>query len=271
MKIGPRVFAVLAFGAVSTQAAVAGHHGHHASAAAASHSGTDAQSPGPAVQGSVVDDVGAESKKSAKTGAATDAATKSAPTLPHGLQRPGTPALGSSGKPGDAGAEIDIRITVHQGHETIKGKDRLFKKSKTATAPGIGLKHEPVHIVHPKSPVGPDAGPHRNPVGTKVVKHDKKAAPGKTAVAAPPQPGGVTHEPDKSDNKVVTGNAAAPTKTSSPAGAAAGAALKTATANGPSVGGTGTARPGSATVALGGPPKIAAGVLSGNSFRPKHP
>jgi hypothetical protein len=45
MKIGSRLLAILALGALSTHVAVAGYHGHRASVGtAASHSGTDTQS-----------------------------------------------------------------------------------------------------------------------------------------------------------------------------------------------------------------------------------
>jgi hypothetical protein len=48
--------------------------------------------------------------------------------------------------------------------------------------------------------------------------------------------------------------------------------LKTVTANGASINGTGVAKPSMATAAVGGPAKtVAAAAVGGASFHPKHP
>jgi hypothetical protein len=321
MKVGSHLMAIVAFGALSTQVAVAGHHhGHRAGgAAAASHSGADAQSlakssaavgsqqgPGPAVQGgiadhanseaakdgsgltgadkAIADDVSAHTKTSGKTGVPIGTAPDIAPAAAHGLHGAATPAPGAGGKLGNAGGdEIDTRITVHQGREPMKGsKGRPVKKTKTPFAPGVALKHEPVHNYNVGLPVGSDAALHRNAIGV-IVNHDKAVERGHdlargaaapiTASAAAPGAASAIHGPN---TKPVIGNA--PINNSSPGATQIGnhasdaaAALKVITANGSSISGTGLVRPGFGAGALGGPAKIAAGGLSGNSFRPRHP
>jgi hypothetical protein len=100
MKLGSHLFAILAIGALSTQVAAAGHHGPR-SGAAADHSRT------------------AVVNNPAKTGAASDTTPNTAPAAAHSAV---TPALGTVGKNGGAGIDdIDTSITVHQGHEPIKG------------------------------------------------------------------------------------------------------------------------------------------------------
>jgi hypothetical protein len=114
MKIGSQFFAILAVGALSTQVASAGHHGHRASTgAAASHSGTDAQSlaksplagsrqgPGPALQGDIAEDgsglTNTHKRNTDEAPAKTDTAPKTTPAATHGLQRAATPAPGADG------------------------------------------------------------------------------------------------------------------------------------------------------------------------------
>jgi hypothetical protein len=209
MRIGPRMFAILAFGTLSTDVAVAGHHGHRAGGgAAASRPGTDPQSlakspmlgggqrgAGPPAQGGAADhvnvgvakdgsgltgtdrviggDANDHTRKSAKTSVSATTVPDNAPPVAQGFHRAATPAPGAGGKQGDAGVAIDTRITVNQGRETIRGsKERPLKKPKLTTAPGIGLMHEPVHIFHQGSPVGSNGGPRRNAVGA-AVEQDK--------------------------------------------------------------------------------------------------
>jgi hypothetical protein len=320
MKFGSHLIAIVAFGALSTQVAVAGHHhGHRAGgAAAASHSGADAQSlakspaavgsqqgPGPAVQGgiadhanseaakdgsaltgadkAIADDVSAHTKTSGKTGVAIGTAPDIAPAAAHGLHGAAPPAPGAGGKLGNAGGdEIDTRITVHQGREPMKGsKGRAFKKAKTTVAPGVALKHEPVHNYHLGLPVGSDGGLHRNAIGV-IVNHDKAVERGHdlargaaapiTALAAAPGAASAIHD---LNTKPVIGNA--PINNPGPGATQIGnhasdevAALKVVTTNGLGINGTGLVRPGYGAGALGGP-KTAANGLSGNSFRPRHP
>jgi hypothetical protein len=298
MKIGSQFFAILAVGALSTQVASAGHHGHRASTgAAASHSGTDAQSlaksplagsrqgPGPALQGDIAEDgsglTNTHKRNTDEAPAKTDTAPKTTPAATHGLQRAATPAPGADGKQGNAGVPIDTRITVNQGRETIKVKDRRFNKNKTAAAPGIGLKHEPVRNLHQGSLVGTEAGPHRNAIGA-VVEHDKTVANRNGTVGGVAAPstnvalqraGAMLREPD---NKIVSGNTSV--KTQSPSttelgnhASPAAAALRVVSSNGLSISGTGIIRPGLGVVALGGPAKNGASGLGGSSFRPRHP
>jgi hypothetical protein len=275
MKIGPRVCAIMAFGALSTQAAVSGQHGHRTSAAAG-RSVTGApnlakspaavgnhQGPGPAVM-----DGG---------GAAADAAPKSTPPVPHGLQRAATPATGADGKQGDAQAPIETRITLHQGRETTKGKVRPFKKTNLAIGSWIGPKHEPVHDFHQKSPVATDGSRRHNAIGAIVVEHDKPAVLSKRTGVVPPPDGAsprvdaTLHDPNtRSAIGTVPNELRAPTTQRSAVTVRAPLQLRVVTANGPSVTGTGMARAGSATPVVGGPPKIVAGVLSGIDVRPKH-
>jgi hypothetical protein len=231
----------------------------------------------------IVDDLSAHATKSGKTGVSIGTAPDIAPAATHGLQRAATPAPGAGGKPGDAGADIDIRITVHQGREPIKGsKERLFKKNKTATTPGIALGHKPVHNFHQGSLVGRDAPPHRNAIGA-IVEHNKAVEHGHdqphgavapiTTTAVAPGAAAIIHDHNL---KPIIGNA--PINNSSPGATQIGnhasdaaVALKVVTANGPSINGTGLVRPGFSAGVLGGPAKVAAGGLSRNSFRLRRP
>ena len=305
MKIGFRLLAILALGASSMQVAVAGHHGHRASAGtAASRSGTDAQSlvktpaagsqqgPGPALPGDVADHANGGGVKDGsgltnahkgnadEVSAKTDTVPKTTPAATHGLQRAATPAPGTDGKLGDAGVPIDTRITVNQGRETIKGKDRRFNKNKTAAAPGIGVKHEPLRNLRQGSLVGTNAGPRRNAIGAVIGTEKTVANGGGIAGAAAPssnvalqRAGAMLHEPD---SKIVSGNTSVKTQSPSPTelgnhASAAAAALRVESSNGLSMSGTGIIRPGLGVVALGGPARNGTSGLSGSSFRTRHP
>jgi hypothetical protein len=306
MKIGSRLLAILALGALSTHVAVAGYHGHRASVGtAASHSGTDAQSLvkapvagsrqgfGPALQSDVADHANGGVVKDGsgltnthegntdEAPAKTDTAPKTAPAATRGLQRAPTPAPGTDGKPSEAGVPIDTRVTVNQGRETIKGKDRRFNKNETAAAPGIGLKHKPVRNLHMGSLVGTEAGPHRNAIGA-VVEHDKTVANGNGTVGGVAAPstnvalqraGAMFHEPD---NKIVSGNTSVKTQSAGTTelgnhASPTAAALRVVSSNGLSTSGTGIIRPGLGVGALGGPAKNGGSGLSGSSFRPRRP
>ena len=305
MKSAFQFFAILAFGALSTQVASAGHHGHRASTgAAATHSAMNAQSlakssstagqqgPGPASQGDVADHANGGAVKdgsgltnthkgnAAEAAAKADTGPKTSPAATHGLQRAATPAPGADGKQADAGVPIDTRITVNQGRETIKGKDRRFNKNRTAAAPGIGLKHQPVRNLHQGSPFGTEAGSHRNAIGA-VVGTEKTVANGNGTAGgaapstnvAPQRAGAMLHEPD---SKIVSGNTSVKTQSPSPTelgnhASAAAAALRVVSSNGLSISGTDIIRPGLGVVALGGLAKNGASGLSGSSFRPRHP
>jgi hypothetical protein len=250
MKIGSYVFAVAAFGALSTNIAVAAHHGHRAGAAA-SQSKTEApslmKSPAP----------------TDKPQSVSDRANADGAALP-------SDTVGKQSE-----APIDTSITVNQGRQPDKGKGHSPTKLKVTATPGLALRQLGHDLHHAAPAVGPGAIAHRNAVGA-IVEHDKTVTRGgagqgvpRTPVAMPPQhAGSVPHDPN---TKPVT----APAKTPSPGTAEGGehvsAALKVVTSNGLGISGTGMTRPGLGAVALGGPPKITAGALSGNSFRPRHP
>jgi hypothetical protein len=224
MKVGPHLLAVLAFGAGSTNVAVARHHhGHHAGVGtAASQSGTNspgvAKSPtatggqqGSGPEGAVPDHVNADAADKGtadKSGlqSKTPPSVAASPDDARGIHRTVVPGGGIP--QAGLGAEIDTRVTVHQGRDTLKIsrslKDinvTLLKKTKTTVAPGTGLKIENIHNHHLGSPVGSDGGVHRNAIGVAV---DKTAKPGTTigaatpttiAVAAPPG-AAIMHDPN---------------------------------------------------------------------------
>jgi hypothetical protein len=135
MKTGSYVLAVVAFGSLSINIAVAAHHGHR-TGTIASQSKTD-----------------------------TPSLTKSpAPTdQPQGSLAPPPDTVG---KQGDAGAPIDISITVNQGRLPSKGKGRSLTTKRTVTAaPGLALK-QPGHDLHQPAPAaGIGAVAHPMPSG----------------------------------------------------------------------------------------------------------
>jgi len=313
MKISRHLFALLAFSALSTNAAVARHHhGHHAGGgnATANTSGTGTLNqakpptaiggqPGsaPATDGGGPDHVNADS-------------TGKGPTDPSGQQSkigvvpaPGT-SVNAQGRfhavlPGGAqesgpGAEIDTRITVHQGRNAPKNNSKTLKAAigpgrtivpGTASpptnpiAPVTNVGHRRAHDQHQKPPGVANGVPQRNAIGAVVDKSVKPgntspigaAAPINTSTAAPttnsappPGAGAMVHDPKPPINP--------PSGATQIGNHAAGStALAIVTTSGPSINGTGMIRPGSGTGAVGGAAKIASGVVSGSSFRPKHP
>jgi hypothetical protein len=227
MRIGPHLFVILAAGALSTNAAVAAYHGHHAHGAAT----------------------------------AVDRGHRQAATT-------------STGPGGWQGAAIDTRITVYQGREASdKTKVRPVKKATIAGAPLAGRNVEHVHNRDLAPPAGSDGSLRRNAVGA-IVEPAKPADHGVDTVrgAAAPPTAVVTRGLDA---KPVIGNASIGKLSAGtpPAGdhGAGAAAVTVVRMNGPSISGTGLTRPGSGTSVIGGPAKIAAGAIGGNSFRPKHP
>jgi len=220
----------------------------------------------------------------------------------HGVAPGGTPESG-------AGAPIDTSITVHQGRNALKGsreakdliKERVSKRSKAAIAPGAAAApgnliapgaaiapgtapaHQPAHDDHKKVPVSPDGGRQRNAVGAVVdtsTKHTNSTASG-TAVPAntpaltagsPPQgPAAISPNTKPLAGGGPFGNSGASGTTQIGSHPSGTAPLAIATMGGPSINGSGMIRPGSGTGAVGGAAKIAAGVIGGSSFRPKHP
>jgi hypothetical protein len=251
MKIGPYAFAVVAFGALSTNIAVAAHHGHHRVGAAMSESKTEA----PGLVKSLMPTDNQQGVSDRANGNVS------------------TPPPSTVGKQGDA--LIDTSITVNQERQTNKGRGHSLTKPKATATPGLALKQLGHDLHHAAPAVGAGAIAHRNAVGA-IVETDKTVAHGgagqgvpRAPIAAPPQhAGAVPHDPN---TKPVTAPAKTPSPGTAEGGEHASAALKVVTSNGLGISGTGMTRPGLGAVALGGPPKIATGVLSGNSFRPRHP
>jgi hypothetical protein len=305
MKVSSCLFALLAWLALSTDAAMARHHGHLAKFRGHGLAITSTAVSKPQDSGSkpltgvtdhatvgtdspklnsadkrIDDDLNAHTRKSAKTGVSDSDADRA---TVHGPHPAATRGAGSNGRESSADNPIDLRITVHQGHEVGKGlKDRLFRKPKTSVAIGADLNQQ--HFRDRQSA----RAVHRNAIGAivnseKTVRHDTAAAhptaapPAATAVApvtgsAPQATSAPVHDPNTG---AVVG--AAPTNSSSPAGArndnraAGAAALVIVARNAPSITGTGLIRPGSGTGSIGGSPKFAAGVISGNNVHLKHP
>ena len=201
MKVSSCLFALFAFGALSTEAAMARHYGHHAHSRAtagrfgshglatnstaaskdfgsklqtgtADHATAGTDSPKP--NGSdkrIGDDLGSHTKKSAK-GVSDKTDPDAERTTVHGLHHTATRGSSSSGNEGSADHPIDLRITVHQGREIGKSvKERLFRKPKTALATGTGLNQQ-----HSRDQQSARAL-HRNAIGAivgteKTIKHD---------------------------------------------------------------------------------------------------
>jgi hypothetical protein len=226
-------------------------------------------------------DISAHTRKSSKTGVSDNTDPDAERATVHGPHPATTRGAGSSGEESAADPAIDLRITVHQGHEIGKSvKERLFRKPKNAVTIGTGLIQQ-----HSRDQQSARAL-HRNAIGAiigteKTIKHDfatvgPAAAPVAVAAAVPvtgsaPQATGAPAP----NPKVVVG--AAPTNGSSPPAipngnrAADNVALVIVARNGPSISGNGLVRPGSGTGSIGGSPKIAAGIISGNSVHLKRP
>jgi hypothetical protein len=244
MKTALPLCLLLACGAASSDVALAAHH-HRPNAAAAAR-------PGPA----------------------SDDTAKSAVTP---VEPTGAPSHAASGNAGDA--PIDTSITVNQGHRILTGKEAAAKRLSTELEKLNARIQVKPHL--PAHPFAAHVAPVRNALGAAVV-HPSSPAGNRAAVAtgasAPAKPGaqpgaaagGASTVPTPAPHDVI-GTATLTPKT--PAAAERGAAvLKTVTANGPSVNGTGVAKSSAATAAVGGPTKtVTAAAVGGSSFRPKHP
>jgi hypothetical protein len=172
------------------------------------------------------------------------------------------------GKGGDAAAPIDTSITVNQGHPRVTGKDSAAKKLNIA----FGAPPAKPHLEQPVYPFAAHVVARRNAVGAAVhvpratVNHAGAAT---VAFAPAAHPGAAPAAPALPDAGATV--APAPKTPAATSAEHAAAALKAAIANGPSITGTGIKRPEAATAAVGGSKKVVAGVVSGNSFRPRHP
>jgi hypothetical protein len=209
----------------------------------------------------------------ARSAPASEDAGKSTVTSTGPAEATSSPSA-AGGKAGDAAAPIDTSITVNQGHRIFTGKEAAAKRLGTELGkltPGQAKPRPPVQ------PIGAHVPAHRNAVGTVVAHADPRTAakPAATAAArasAPPalatQTGAVTAPTPASHDVIGTATPKTPTAAAAEHGAAA---LRTVTANGPSITGTGVAKPSTATAAVGGPAKAVAAAVGGASFHPKHP
>jgi hypothetical protein len=241
MKIALPLCFLLACGAMSSEVAFAAAHHHRPGAAA-------------------------------HPGAASDNAAKSsaAPSAPADV----TPAPSAAGSTtGDTGP-IDTSITVNQGHirETTNhdtGKHSVFKPKNGTIEPTI-IGHTKPHLP-PVHSVADRAPAHRNAVGAVVEHVTSHAAksPVAPATATPPShPGAMPTS--------VSGTAPpapkSPSAISAESNEHGAAVLKTVTASGAVINGTGVAKPSMAAAAVGGPAKpVATAAVGGASFRPRHP
>ena len=174
------------------------------------------------------------------------------------------------------GDAIDLRITVNQGRSTSRGiTPRIANGPKATGTFKFGLTHQNLQIHRQVSSAGSGPGPQRNAIGA-VVGRDKTASTGigampnttssTTGTFSAPSSGA----PHELNARPGNANTSITNAGQGPSGNHASGALASPPANGPSIDGTGLIRPGSGAGAVGGAAKVAAGVLSGNSFRPKH-
>jgi len=308
MKSGCCLLAALAFGALSMDSAAAAHRNHgaggvgshrHSSAGSSNHaksvaSGTP-RTPSSESTGAVTDhSPGAGTDHSRNGGAkeggplaGTDKASGNEERHPGKSEKTGAATQDhGAGSKQDLDLAVNTRITVHHGHETNGSlKNHPFKSANLrAATEGLTHQHPGDHRWAPqvrssedrrRNAIGVTLGheqtiEHRNAVGVAVVPSSGAGAAPKTD-SSPPAPGALIHDPNAGRPTGNTpANASVPGAISGSRGTGA-AAPAIATTNGSSVGGTGLIRPVSRTAAIGGPAKVALGVVSGNSIRLKHP
>jgi hypothetical protein len=277
MKIG-YWFAILAFGALSTNAASAAHHHHY-------HHYT---------RGAAAHDSGHHVNASAKTAISTDTAPDKAPAADFGHPRGATPGAGPSGNEGAADTAIDTRFTEHHWRKTTKNAKQRWptKTSKTTGAWHSGLKYQHVHNHHiegsHRNAVGAVVDPnkkdydksdghlHRNAVGALVDLNKKDHDKIDKTVEHGDATGPVTNDLDTKpviDNAPV--NKLGPGAVQNKDHASVATVLTLVKMNGQGIVGAGLNRGRAGAAALGGPAQIKininTGVLSGNMFHPKHP
>jgi hypothetical protein len=294
MKFGSCLLALLALGVLSMNSALARHRSYGAHNATphyhfrvGSRMGTPRDS-GSEMKGAVADHTKAPKDEvqpmGIDKGSGQDGIRHAPKSEKTGASKQGHSASGQENAADDA---IDTRITVHQGRETIRNlKNRQFKSSDVDGAARGGFKRQHVSIRRGEASIRTSGAPRRNAVGATVDRDrtgERRNALGVAVVpkgaseletkidSAPLATGAVSHDSgtEQPTGKVPAGG--------SFSGATQGnrrdgvAVVNVATTNGLSISGTGMIRPGSNTAAIGGAPKIAVGVLSGNNFRPKHP
>jgi hypothetical protein len=148
----------------------------------------------------------------------------------------------------------------------------LFRKPKPGVATSAALKPENFHNRQATVEL------HRNAVGVLVGSDgavDRNALATRSVVGSAPAPAAVpATNPAPPSNNAVAGTA--PATNPGPAAPhfgnhAVGAATPAVVARDTGISGTGLARPGSSAGAIGGSPKIVAGVISGNSVHLRRP
>jgi hypothetical protein len=186
---------------------------------------------------------------------------------------------------------IDLLIPAYQerlrikgardfkGIQDIKGTNgtngisaHLFRKPKPGVATSAALKPENFHNRQATLEL------HRNAVGALVGSDgavDRNALATRSVVGSAPAPAAVpATNPAPPSNNAVAGTA--PATNPGPAAPhfgnhAVGAAAPAVVARYTGISGTGLARPGSSAGAIGGSPKIVAGIISGNSVHLRRP
>jgi hypothetical protein len=196
----------------------------------------------------------------------------SAPVTSHSAPVPVTShsehgAVGSASK--SEWGPIDTRITVLNGlHSRPSAKTQDWKKSNIARPLGTPrANHQAWKRLGEERVV-------KNAIGLPVRQPNASLNPPvvKNAIGLP------VRQPNASRNVMVVKNAVGlPVRQPNASPNAFGAAKKpintqlTASINRSMINGTGMGRPGSGTVAIGGPKRKVAGVIDGASFRPRHP
>ena len=298
MNFGSCLLAVLAFGALSMNSALAGHRSHGVHSAALHHhfrailrnaatsrtSTVTPRDPGSEIKGAAADQSKGGSTKDGSRLTGIDKGNgedESFRGRNPGKTGVATPGPGVSGKEG-ADTAIDTRITVNQGRETTKGLGRRQLRGSNVNVAAGGKRQ---HVVdrHQGTPMRAPGDrrrnsigatvergkevEHRNAVGVAVTPTTTAGVESKANNSAPPATGAAIHDPNAAS---ATGKA--PINNSSPVATQGNRGNGTvATTNGSSINGTSMIRPASRIATIGGPAKVAPGVLSGNSFRPKHP
>lgn len=306
MFAGRYVFATTAFCALSTSlASAAHHHGLHSNgSASANASGSGAvdhinDGNGSGVAGadntdkSAADQFGRRSKKPPATGASSGPETGVGPDNATGRNQAIRPVPGSVNE-NDIHAPIDTRITVNQGHaphdarRNRNGRDvgaaiadiskRLGGKIGLTAVPKTPGHPAHSHDQQPKFPPKGIGSVARNAIGAIIEHHvdvqHGSASPVRSARQGPGAQGlggiasGATVQPEPGGGSTKNSSLGAPQNGHPDPGAHA---IVVPSVHGPSINGTNMIRPGAGPVSLGGPAKVAAGVINGTDFRTRHP
>jgi hypothetical protein len=303
MKVSPHLYAIMAFGALSTDVAIAGHYHRYLTKAdtAASYSGTNArglakvtamggqQGSGPGTAGGALDHVNADA---ADKGTADKSAPRSKTPPNAALSRDngngaisvdvhgihdivvpggGTPETGPN-------SAIDIRVTTFRGRGAhtsvtmlsgiIKSKDRPSIYSSISFGSASDVNHHYARDDHQKFPVATSGGWARNAIGAMLGRRA-------TTLKTNSKPAATTTVAVSTDQIAISKGENGPIYNTEAgiergrhkfsAGAVAIAAPNTLSVNGAGLGHL-WLRNG----VIGGPAKIAA-VLNGTPFGTRHP